>query len=116
MPENDHATPALTRDALAQAALRVLERGGLTGRSMRKIAAEVGVKAASPYWHVRNKEELLDLLNDAVLAKAAPRPARAAGANNSPSAATATAGCSSTTATPPRSSPVGSSRARACST
>ncbi|MFI6154663.1 TetR/AcrR family transcriptional regulator C-terminal domain-containing protein [Kitasatospora sp. NPDC051170] len=74
MPENDHATPALTRDALAQAALRVLERDGLAGLSMRKVAAEVGVKAASLYWHVRNKEELLDLLNDAILAKADPPP------------------------------------------
>ncbi|RKE18789.1 TetR/AcrR family transcriptional regulator [Streptomyces sp. TLI_171] len=63
-------TPALTRPALAAAALRVLERDGLAGLSMRKVAAEVGVKAASLYWHVRNKEELLDLLNDALVADA----------------------------------------------
>jgi TetR/AcrR family tetracycline transcriptional repressor len=81
MPENDGATPehnagapALTREALAQAALRVLERDGLAGLSMRKVAAEVGVKAASLYWHVRNKEELLDLLNDAIMASAEPPP------------------------------------------
>ncbi|MGW3041354.1 TetR/AcrR family transcriptional regulator [Kitasatospora sp. NPDC001159] len=81
MPENDSATPghntgtpALTREALAQAALRVLERDGLAGLSMRKVAAEVGVKAASLYWHVRNKEELLDLLNDAIMASAEPPP------------------------------------------
>ncbi|MFE6052721.1 TetR/AcrR family transcriptional regulator [Kitasatospora sp. NPDC056446] len=81
MPENDTpipadsaATPALTREALAQAALRVLERDGLAGLSMRKVAAEVGVKAASLYWHVRNKEELLDLLNDAIMASAEPPP------------------------------------------
>ncbi|MFF0293748.1 TetR/AcrR family transcriptional regulator [Kitasatospora sp. NPDC004614] len=63
-------TPALTRQNLAAAALRVLERDGLAGLSMRKVAAEVGVKAASLYWHVRNKEELLDLLTDALLAGA----------------------------------------------
>ncbi|MFF4817513.1 TetR/AcrR family transcriptional regulator [Kitasatospora sp. NPDC001309] len=81
MPENDSATPAhhatppaLTREALAQAALRVLERDGLAGLSMRKVAAEVGVKAASLYWHVRNKDELLDLLNDAIIASAEPPP------------------------------------------
>ncbi|MBD0693245.1 TetR/AcrR family transcriptional regulator C-terminal domain-containing protein [Streptomyces sp. CBMA123] len=74
MPENDDATPALTREALTQAALRVLERDGLDGLSMRKVAAEVGVKAASLYWHVRNKQELLDLLSDAILASAEPPP------------------------------------------
>ncbi|WP_406115288.1 TetR/AcrR family transcriptional regulator [Kitasatospora purpeofusca] len=66
--------PGLTRDTLARAALRVLEREGLAGLSMRKVAAEVGVKAASLYWHVRNKEELLDLLNDALMADAEAPP------------------------------------------
>ncbi|MFJ3221057.1 TetR/AcrR family transcriptional regulator C-terminal domain-containing protein [Kitasatospora sp. NPDC086801] len=74
MPENDDTTPPLTREALTQAALRVLERDGLDGLSMRKVAAEVGVKAASLYWHVRNKQELLDLLTDAVMASAEPPP------------------------------------------
>ncbi|MDH6708973.1 TetR/AcrR family tetracycline transcriptional repressor [Kitasatospora sp. MAA19] len=74
MPENDDTTPPLTREALTQAALRVLERDGLAGLSMRKVAAEVGVKAASLYWHVRNKQELLDLLTDAVMASAEPPP------------------------------------------
>ncbi|MFG3054072.1 TetR/AcrR family transcriptional regulator [Kitasatospora sp. NPDC048239] len=66
--------PTLTREALAAAALRVLERDGLAGLSMRKVAAEVGVKAASLYWHVRNKEELLDLLNDEIMAHAVEPP------------------------------------------
>ncbi|MFI5647981.1 TetR family transcriptional regulator, partial [Kitasatospora sp. NPDC051705] len=54
MPDNDDTTPPLTREALTRAALRVLERDGLAGLSMRKVASEVGVKAASLYWHVRN--------------------------------------------------------------
>ncbi|MFB7666081.1 TetR/AcrR family transcriptional regulator [Kitasatospora sp. NPDC056138] len=66
--------PGLTREALAQAALRVLEREGIGGLSMRKVAAELGVKAASLYWHVRNKEQLLDLLTDALMADAEPPP------------------------------------------
>ncbi|WP_327673438.1 TetR/AcrR family transcriptional regulator [Kitasatospora sp. NBC_00458] len=74
MPADDGAAPALTRDALTRAALRVLERDGLAGLSMRKVAAEVGVKAASLYWHVRNKEELLDLLNDALMAEVEAPP------------------------------------------
>ncbi|MFB7619059.1 TetR/AcrR family transcriptional regulator [Kitasatospora sp. NPDC056181] len=76
MPTHDETDtqPALTRDALVVAALRVLERDGLAGLSMRKVAAEVGVKAASLYWHVRNKDELLDLLNDAIMADAVAPP------------------------------------------
>ena len=59
---------ALTQDALVQAALVVLERDGLDALSMRRVAAELGLQAASLYWHVRNKEELLELLADAALA------------------------------------------------
>ncbi|MER8182250.1 TetR/AcrR family transcriptional regulator C-terminal domain-containing protein [Kitasatospora sp. NPDC094015] len=66
--------PGLTRESIALAALRVLERDGIDGLSMRKVAADLGVKAASLYWHVRNKEELLDLLSDAQMADAVPPP------------------------------------------
>lgn len=60
--------PAITREALTAAALRVLERDGFDDLTMRKVAAELDVQAASLYWHVRNKDELLDLLADAVQA------------------------------------------------
>ncbi len=60
--------PGITREALTAAALRVLERDGLDDLTMRKVAAELDVQAASLYWHVRNKDELLDLLADAVQA------------------------------------------------
>ncbi|MFJ1702890.1 TetR/AcrR family transcriptional regulator C-terminal domain-containing protein [Kitasatospora sp. NPDC088346] len=77
MADDDPGTspqPGLTRETIARAALRVLERDGIDGLSMRKVGAEVGVKAASLYWHVRNKEELLDLLSDALMADAEPPP------------------------------------------
>ncbi|WP_049714676.1 TetR/AcrR family transcriptional regulator [Streptomyces caatingaensis] len=64
----------MTRENLADAALRLLEREGPKGLSMRKVAAEVGVQAASLYWHVRNKEELLDLAADALWEGYAPLP------------------------------------------
>lgn len=60
-------TPAITREALAAASLAVLRRDGLDALSMRKVAAELGVRAASLYWHVQDKEELLDLLADSLL-------------------------------------------------
>ncbi|WP_171165988.1 TetR/AcrR family transcriptional regulator [Streptomyces sp. I05A-00742] len=67
-------TTALTREDLADAALRLLEREGSKGLSMRKVAAEVGVQAASLYWHVQNKEELLDLAGDALWEGYVPLP------------------------------------------
>ncbi len=67
-PQPGNGQPGLTQDAIVQAALVVLERDGLDALSMRHVAAELGLQAASLYWHVRNKEELLDLLADAALA------------------------------------------------
>ncbi|MGK5640239.1 TetR/AcrR family transcriptional regulator [Streptomyces sp. URMC 126] len=65
---------SLTREDLADAALRLLEREGPKGLTMRKVAAEVGVQAASLYWHVQNKEELLDLAADALWEGYVPLP------------------------------------------
>jgi AcrR family transcriptional regulator len=66
------ATPRqpLTRDAIVEAALRLLDREGLSGLSMRKLAEELAVGAASLYWHVRDKEELLALLLDRIVGEA----------------------------------------------
>ena len=63
-----HAPRApLTREAIVDAALRVLDRDGIDGLSMRRVAEELGTGAASLYWHVRKKEELLQLLYERVL-------------------------------------------------
>lgn len=61
------------------AALAVLEREGMDGLSMRKVGEELGTGAASLYWHVRNKEELLQLVFERVteeLDLPAPDPSR----------------------------------------
>ena len=57
----------LTRDAIVDAALALLDREGLAGLSMRRLAQELGVGAASLYWHVADKEELLGLLLDRIV-------------------------------------------------
>jgi AcrR family transcriptional regulator len=57
----------LSREAIVEAALRVLDREGLDGVSMRRVAEEAGTGAASLYWHVGNKEELLGLVFDRVV-------------------------------------------------
>jgi AcrR family transcriptional regulator len=57
----------LTRDAIVDAGLTLLEREGLQGVSMRKLAQELGAGAASLYWHVGDKEELLSLMLDRIV-------------------------------------------------
>jgi AcrR family transcriptional regulator len=60
----------LTREAIVEAALVLLERDGMAGLSMRKLAQELGTGAASLYWHVGDKEELLSLLLDRIVGEA----------------------------------------------
>jgi TetR/AcrR family tetracycline transcriptional repressor len=57
----------LTRELIVDAALALLERDGLQGLSMRRLAQELGSGAASLYWHVGDKEELLSLLLDRIV-------------------------------------------------
>jgi AcrR family transcriptional regulator len=57
----------LTRDLIVDAALALLERDGLQGLSMRRLAQELGSGAASLYWHVGDKQELLSLLLDRIV-------------------------------------------------
>lgn len=51
---------ALTKIDIAKASLKVLNRVGLDGLTVRVIADELGVKAPALYWHVKDKQELLD--------------------------------------------------------
>jgi AcrR family transcriptional regulator len=50
----------LTRDAILQAALRIVDADGVAALSMRKLAADLGVNPMSIYHHVENKAALLD--------------------------------------------------------
>ena len=57
----------LTRERIIAAALRVMDTDGLEAVSMRRIAREVGVEAMSLYHHVRDKEDVLDGICEAVM-------------------------------------------------
>ena len=57
---------AVTRERLVAAAL-VLVAEGLEALSMRALAEQLDVKAASLYWHVRDRRELLELLAESIL-------------------------------------------------
>ena len=56
---NKRETP-LTKDELFERALAIADADGLEALTMRRLAAEVGVEAASLYYHVPNKDALLD--------------------------------------------------------
>ncbi|MEU6403446.1 TetR/AcrR family transcriptional regulator [Streptomyces sp. NPDC046985] len=64
-PARAHAAPArlpLSRERVAEAALKVLDRQGLDGMSMRQVAAELGVTVSALYAHVSSKDDLLELM------------------------------------------------------
>lgn len=59
--------PRLDRDRIVQTAVELADQVGIDGLSMRKLAAELGVEAMSLYYHVPNKEVLLDLMVDSII-------------------------------------------------
>ena len=69
----------LDRQTVVRAALGLLDKAGLDGLTVRKLAGELGVQAPALYWHFKNKEELLDEMATTVFADAVrdsgwPRP------------------------------------------
>ncbi|MBF6336016.1 TetR/AcrR family transcriptional regulator C-terminal domain-containing protein [Nocardia abscessus] len=54
----------LHREQIIAAAVELLDAEGLEALSMRKLGAKLGAGATSLYWHVSNKEELLELVLD----------------------------------------------------
>ncbi len=60
--------PALDQARILQAALELLEAVGFDGLTMRMLAARLGIQAASLYWHIRSKQELLALMANEICA------------------------------------------------
>ncbi|ACQ82380.1 transcriptional regulator, TetR family [Beutenbergia cavernae DSM 12333] len=67
-PERDD--PPLTRGRIVEAAVELLDDAGLDALSMRRLAERLGVVAPSLYWHVRTKDDVLDLAVDHVFGEA----------------------------------------------
>ena len=57
---------------MVRAALGVLDEVGLEGLTMRRLAERLGLRSSSLYWHVRDKDELLSLIADAICAEIEP--------------------------------------------
>jgi AcrR family transcriptional regulator len=57
---------SLSRDQIVRTAIAVADTEGPDAISMRRIARELNAGAMSLYWHVSSKQELLDLMLDAI--------------------------------------------------
>jgi len=66
LPRRDRG---LSQAEIVAAAIAVADAEGPEAISMRRIAREVGAGAMSLYWYVASKEELLDLMLDAIEAE-----------------------------------------------
>ncbi|MET9435413.1 TetR family transcriptional regulator [Streptomyces sp. NPDC006551] len=67
---------ALSREEVLDAAAALVKRHGPDALTMRRLAAELGTAVTSIYWHVGNRESLLDALVERTvddLAAIAPR-------------------------------------------
>lgn len=59
--------PQLTQKEIVAAALRLIDRDGLAGQSMRALGAELDVDPSTVYYHVPGKAALYDLVVDEIL-------------------------------------------------
>ena len=74
LPADDRERPPITRRRIVEAALRLVDEHGLPALTFRRLATELGASPMSAYAHVRNKDELLDLMLDHVLGEIDLRP------------------------------------------
>ncbi len=57
------------REQIIDTAMSLLDRDGLEGMTVRKVAAELHVHPGALYWHVQNKQELLDEMANVLLSE-----------------------------------------------
>ncbi|WP_419996262.1 TetR/AcrR family transcriptional regulator [Streptomyces boninensis] len=58
--------PSLSREQIVSEAIQLLDADGLEALSMRKLGARLNAGATSMYTHVRNKEEIVELVVDEI--------------------------------------------------
>lgn len=61
-------TRSLTADDVVEVAGRIVDEHGADALTMRRLADELHVAVTSIYWHVGNRDELVDALVDRLLA------------------------------------------------
>lgn len=59
----------LSLGQIVETALKLIDAEGLDALSMRRLGQELGAGATSIYWYVRDKDQLLDLVLDEIVAE-----------------------------------------------
>ena len=68
-PEPGSRRPKFTRDQIASTALTIADTEGFDAVSMRRVAAELGAGTMTLYYYVRTKDELVALMDDAIMSE-----------------------------------------------
>ena len=69
-PEPGSRRPRFSRDQIARLALEIADAEGFDAVSMRRLAAELGAGTMSLYHYVATKDDLVALMDDALMAEA----------------------------------------------
>lgn len=75
MARRSSATVELSRAAIVQKALEIIDGDGIDAVTIRGVAQEFGVTPMALYWHFANKEALLDAVGDSFFIGLQPPPA-----------------------------------------
>jgi AcrR family transcriptional regulator len=65
-PDRPRRSPQLTRERIVAAAVEILDAAGAEALTMRRVAERLAVTSTALYWHVRTKDDVLDLAVDEV--------------------------------------------------
>jgi AcrR family transcriptional regulator len=68
-PEPGTRRPKFTRDQIASTALAIADTEGFAAVSMRRIANDLGAGTMTLYYYVRTKDELIALMDDAIMSE-----------------------------------------------
>src|SRR5690242_20125308 len=63
--------PRFSREQIAQTALQIADSQGFEALSMRRVAEELGAGTMTLYYYVRTKDDLLALVEDALMGETA---------------------------------------------
>ena len=74
----------ITREQILAAAMELLDQRGLPDLTMRKLAAELGIRPSALYWHFPDKQTLLARLADRIIGSAPKPPASSPGTGERP--------------------------------
>jgi len=68
-PVGSSGRAAVSADRIVDVALEIVDHDGIDGLTMRGLATKLGVAVTAIYWHVGDKEALLDAIADRVAAE-----------------------------------------------